>query len=357
MDTFDIFELCNQLLTNENPDIYDSLFAVFTKSLDQLKDINTKYAGKTLLTLASAKRNTNMIKLLLEKGADINISTNDNYYTPLICAMYYRSFVENAKADHVYELLKHKPKLDCQDYVGDTALMVACWGSHPEDDDIGLTLIDMGADINIEKQFSPQQGSVCTNELRGTAFTALCTRNSKKIPKLQKRLLSMGAHINRIKANGASHELFTVCKNKDVYLAEELLKAGANIHHKCYSRHTSTYKLESITTAELIITQKSLHCLVDYLDALPNLDNLIYLAVEHKCYKFIELYINRCVKLNKLGYIYSDAFINDLIYYKCDIIIKRLKRDIFSSLFLILNKKSINKYIGQRIVDFAIGST
>jgi ankyrin repeat protein len=352
MTTPHIFELCMLLLKNENPNDHDYLYNKFTKELDQLKDINTKYGGKTLLTLASMNRNTQIIKLLLEKGADRNISTDGNLYTPLICAVYYRCFVESTNVDHIYELLKHKPKLDLQDYVGDTALMVACWGMKPEDDDIGLTLIDMGADINIDNTFHIQHQNIsgCRENIPMTAFSVLCSRSSKNTPKLQKRLLSMGAHINRIKTTGAGHELFDACKNNNVYLAEELLKAGANIDHTCYIPKKDTYGRELTTTAELIIKNEQLHCLMDYLD--PDNQRLIDVAIEHKCYKFIELCINKCVQQNRLDHIYSDEFINKLTIFKCDVIIKKLKRDIFSSLFLSLNRRSINKYICQQVVDF-----
>jgi ankyrin repeat protein len=345
MSTPHIFELFDQLIKNYTDDTYNA----FTKELDQLEDINIKHQDNTLLTLAAYHQNTQLIKLLLEKGADINISTDNSNYSPLIYALFRKGLRLIAKTDHVYELLKHKPNLDLQDHVGDTALMVACWGIHDVDDDIALTLIEMGADINIEK---PSKIIRCPDNITGTAFTILCDKKGfpNHLLKLQTKLISMSAHLNRIHANGAGHELFTACENNNIYLAEELLKAGANINHKCY---TCGFISPLTTTAELIVTQKSLHCLIDYFDdsIYSNANTaLIDTAIQHKCYKFIEQYIRK----NNLGY--SDVFINKLISHKCDVIIKQLKRDIFSSLFLILNKRSINKHIGYKIIDLICGA-
>ncbi|MCZ9991000.1 ankyrin repeat domain-containing protein [Brachyspira hyodysenteriae] len=64
------------------------------KALEKLikddTDLNKQYDNITPLDLAAARNDKEMVKFLVEKGADINLE--DGYgYTPLIIAMKYRN--------------------------------------------------------------------------------------------------------------------------------------------------------------------------------------------------------------------------------------------------------------------------
>jgi ankyrin repeat protein len=349
-----IFQLCRIICQlNSYYDADESTYTQFTTELNNNTQlINTKSHYTTLLNIAAKKGNARILKLLLEKGANVNLRDEDSS-TPLISATYFKYTRGSKQSDHIYELLKHKPNLDLQDNAGDTALMVQCWGAQPDDEDIALRLIDMGANIFIEKgnHRIAVHDTICNcdHNMTVTAFTLMCEFNSPYTHKLQKKLISMGAHLDRIKKNRAGHELFTVCKNGNMYLVEELLKAGANIYHECQLQKGD---VTTTTPAELIIRYKYLHCFIDYLYQIhPWQNKYLKIALKYGCHKYVELYIKKCADENLLDIVYSDQFIKLLNDYKCEIIIKRLKRDIFSSLFLILNRKSINKHIGYKIVE------
>ena len=109
-------------------------------------DIDEKgVSGVTALIVASAKsstedRNPEIVKLLLEEGANVNIET-DSGITPLMGA----SLDGN---DEIVELLLEKsPELNKQDKISDmTALMAAAKGGHYE---VVKLLLEAGVDKTI----------------------------------------------------------------------------------------------------------------------------------------------------------------------------------------------------------------
>ncbi|ADG72445.1 ankyrin repeat domain-containing protein [Brachyspira murdochii] len=116
-----------KLLSSEdsnNIDGYDELMNAISKgdmkALEKLikddTDLNKQYDNITPLGLAAARNDKEMVKFLVEKGADINLE--DGYgYTPLIIAMKYRNI------DLVKDIIDLKPDLNaiCS-ATGDTPL-------------------------------------------------------------------------------------------------------------------------------------------------------------------------------------------------------------------------------------------
>ena len=97
--------------------------------------------GRTVLINAAARGDLNVVKLLLERGADVNVADNRGY-TALHHAI-------EARYDDVSELLLNQPKLDpnARGLNGVTTLMSYVWR---ERKDAVQKLLDRGADVNAQ---------------------------------------------------------------------------------------------------------------------------------------------------------------------------------------------------------------
>lgn len=96
--------------------------------------------GRTPLYVASKYGHVNIVQLLIQHGADINIQTLDERSTPLHIA------IKNGKRDVVRELLTHNPNLTLRNYRGDTPLHFASLTMRSVD--TFKELINHGAHIN-----------------------------------------------------------------------------------------------------------------------------------------------------------------------------------------------------------------
>ncbi|MBW5411152.1 hypothetical protein E6A50_12345, partial [Brachyspira hampsonii] len=180
-----------KLLSSEdsnNIDGYDELMNAVSKgdmkSLEKLikddTDLNKQYDNITPLNLAAARNDKEMVKFLVEKGADINLE--DGYgYTPLMKAIdYYNiglakniidlkpdlnavcsatgdtplTYLVNAKkygggADLCYYMIKNGADINKKNKEGNTPLMIAAASYN-----YGIVgvLVNMGADYNIKNK-------------------------------------------------------------------------------------------------------------------------------------------------------------------------------------------------------------
>ena len=180
-----------KLLSSEdsnNIDGYDELMNAISKgdmkALEKLikddTDLNKQYDKITPLGLAAARNDKEMVKFLVEKGADINLE--DGYgYTPLIIAMKYRN-IDLAKnivdlkpdlnaicsatgdtpltylarevwfgTDLCYYMIKNGADVNKKNDNGDTPLIVAVQNVVGSYGMLGV-LINMGADYNIKNK-------------------------------------------------------------------------------------------------------------------------------------------------------------------------------------------------------------
>lgn len=113
-------------------------------------NIDTLYRDESLLMIACNKYKLNIIKLLLEAGANVNLQ-NDAGSTALIllCGT---SHLEYTKIIEIIELLVEAgANLNLKDEIGETALIEACRHSNADSNiKIIELLIKAGADLNIK---------------------------------------------------------------------------------------------------------------------------------------------------------------------------------------------------------------
>ncbi|KLI22306.1 hypothetical protein A9X77_13010 [Brachyspira hyodysenteriae] len=184
------YEIEKLLLSEDsnNIDGYDELMNAISKgdmkALEKLvkddTDLNKQYDKITPLGLAAARNDKEMVKFLVEKGADINLE--DGYgYTPLIIAMKYRNIglakdiidlkpdlnaicsatgdtpltylVDKVKfgSDICYYLIKNGADVNKKNNNGDTPLIVSVQNFILSYGMLGV-LINMGADYNIKNK-------------------------------------------------------------------------------------------------------------------------------------------------------------------------------------------------------------
>lgn len=127
----------------------------------------------TLLSLAAVSKTSNL-KLLLDRGADVNFNNNGN--TALIKAIQYLDefHIDNLEKDeNIYNnielLLKHGANVNIQNKDGDTALIIA---TRKGNEKVVKLLLNHNADKNIK------------NIIKDTAIDISLNKNYKNITML-----------------------------------------------------------------------------------------------------------------------------------------------------------------------------
>jgi ankyrin repeat protein len=95
--------------------------------------------GKTALMTATAKGHTEMAKLLLEKGTNVDVAKNDGKTALMVASA-------NGHTEVVKLLLEKGAKVNATDKEGFTALMLASFAGHIE---MVKLLMGNGADVNV----------------------------------------------------------------------------------------------------------------------------------------------------------------------------------------------------------------
>ena len=112
--------------------------------------------GLTALMIASSNTNTfssiEIVKLLIENGANVNLQNNDGVTALMISSIYSNSY---SSLDAVKLLIENEADLNIRDRDGNTALLLSYMNSdkHSSLDAVKL-LIENGADINLEYSIS-----------------------------------------------------------------------------------------------------------------------------------------------------------------------------------------------------------
>jgi len=162
-----VFDICN-----DNDLNIINAFIKYAKNVDlQLTN------SKTLLLIAIENDNIEIVKLLLEKGANINLVTT--FGTPLMYC------IQNNKLEIFKLLLEEKPDLNIQDINGNTALHYTC--KKPIFNDILKCLLEKNPDLNIQ-------------DINGN--TALHHASELKWGKTFMILLEMNPDLNKQNLNG-----------------------------------------------------------------------------------------------------------------------------------------------------------
>ena len=91
--------------------------------LDQGGNVDAKYRGTTLLTMAAAYCAEDVVKLLVERGADVNLAPSQGTTAVMFATMHgYHNIAEY--------LLDHGAAIDAQDNKGLTTLMHLPYSHH-----------------------------------------------------------------------------------------------------------------------------------------------------------------------------------------------------------------------------------
>jgi ankyrin repeat protein len=204
--------------------------------IEKGEDINAKDSnGNSLLHQVIANANLAMVKMLLEKGANINL-LNDQQVSPLYYSLGYAGHCD---MNIVKLLVDGGANVNIPMYNGDTPMHMACYCANKEAMEI---LLSKGAGINIANQ----QGDI-------PLYSLLQQANLEDEQKLEavKYLLSMGAAVHYINSNGnTALDIATgQCKEEIAkYLNSQIAEQASIVLSKdsATSKVQVFYKLSSI---------------------------------------------------------------------------------------------------------------
>lgn len=162
--------------------------------------------GYTALNRAVQLANPDIVRILLQSGADVNSTTKENLFTPLILA------VKQHHLGITKQLLSHKADVNLADSAGRTPLI---WCAINNDYEILPWLIKYGADLNK------------TTHYGNTALEMACWKKSQVSALI---LIIRGAEINTQSSQDKGTPLIYACMQAQYDLALELIRNGANVH-------------------------------------------------------------------------------------------------------------------------------
>jgi ankyrin repeat protein len=167
----------------------------------------TNYKGKTQLLTACCNGQIDVIRMLLDNGADVD--QNDEGSTPLFAAC------ENGHVDAARLLLDKGADVNRAKENGSTPLFIACEEGHV---DAARLLLEKGADVNQ------------ATENGQTPLYMACWNGHVDVARL---LLAKGAEVDRAVSEGwkeGETPLRVACENRHVDGARLLLKKGADVN-------------------------------------------------------------------------------------------------------------------------------
>ncbi len=178
--------------------------------------------GHNLLVSAACRGEIKVIKLLLNKGANVNYKTNG--YSALIEGIKHKNLkiidillkvgaeCGDEEREKINQLIKEKNDINFVNEKGETALLIASSNGELK---LAKSLIERGANVNVK-------------DMEGKSpFTRAVLHGSRKTVKL---LLDNGADISeRINNNSA---LFIALDKRNFKLAKLLIEYGANIEER-----------------------------------------------------------------------------------------------------------------------------
>lgn len=207
-------------------------------------DINIKdKSGKTLLIIATINKSKEIVELLLEKGADINIKENEENYSALW-------FVLNSNIDFDFAsfLIKNGANINSTDESKNTLLIDAI---NIKSMDVVNFLLENQADVNLKNEdgYSPiliasfnkdkkllellisKGGNINIKENRDNKTALWITLENKRDYEFAKYLISIGADINSVD-NYNRTLLIDAVENKRLDLIKFLIENGADLNIK-----------------------------------------------------------------------------------------------------------------------------
>jgi serine/threonine-protein phosphatase 6 regulatory ankyrin repeat subunit B len=176
-----------------------------TETVSVLMENGAEYVD-TLMWLIK-KGDTEIVSMLLKKGANVN-AKDKNGCTALIQAS------RNGHTDIVGMLLEKGVYVNAKDKYGWTALMKASWHGHTE---TVAMLVDNGADMTVRD---------CEEDL--TPFQFACGDGNEELVKF---FLDKGVDVNSNTDDGPT-ALMLACLSKNINIIKMLIDNGANINWK-----------------------------------------------------------------------------------------------------------------------------
>ncbi len=212
----------------------DELLTLVKNVIDfEAFDVN----GYTALIWAATKGHTEVVKALIEAGANLN-AQDKNGYTALIWA------TREGRAEVVEALIDAKADLNAQDYEGKTALILAARKGRTE---VVKALIEAEADLNAQDKngytaliWAAYQGhteivealiaaDADVNAQDDIGNTALICAAREGRTEVVKALIEAGANLNAQDISG-NRALMWASEYGHFTVAKILIKSGANIY-------------------------------------------------------------------------------------------------------------------------------
>lgn len=162
----------------------------------------TNHKGETPLHLAAGKGNIELVTLLLEKGAPVNVQDTQGM-TPLMNA------AARGHLEIIHLLVEHDADINKVTKAGISACMLASHAGHTE---IVNALIDKNCDVNAQKQ-------------DGATALMLAARNGRF--EIVKSLVAAGADVNRAKKDGWTALMLAAFNNR-LSITQFLIEHGAD---------------------------------------------------------------------------------------------------------------------------------
>jgi len=187
--------------------------------LEKGEDVNAKVSNNdsTALIIAAQKGDTDIIKLLLNKGADVN-AQNKNGDTPLVIA------TQKGDTENIKLLLEKDANVNAKTYEGKTVLIMAALNGQTE---IVKLLLEKDADVNM---------TVPANN--GTALMVAAWKGHIEIVKL---LLEKGADVNAKETMEGLTALTLAALNGHTEVVKLLLEKGADVNVKANNGETALW--------------------------------------------------------------------------------------------------------------------
>jgi ankyrin repeat protein len=237
--------------------------------------INNLYQGRTVLIWAAYKNNTEAVKTLLDKGADVN-KVDDDKRTALMLA------VDNNNLKMVQDLLENGADVNIQDkngskpmevaviknylkmvqvlldnsgvninevyILGNTALMLAVDNNNLE---IVNALLDKGADVNMVNMVDYDKRTALMFAVDRLNFRAVWKEEIVDHKKKNSELINLGNKINLETALDDVEKKI----NLNINIIKALLEKGADVNMVDYKKRTALMKVARGYKGELDIVK------------------------------------------------------------------------------------------------------